>query len=161
LIYLDQRGLPPEEFPANGVSLLSQVQTVGHDGPRTEELPPLDFGYTCFQPDRRDFFPVTGPDTPPGSLAPPDYELADLVGNRRPDVLEMNGTVRYWRNLGGGRFSLPREIATAPAGLRLADPGVQLVDADGDGRIDLLVTTAGLAGYYPMRFGGLWDWRSF
>ena len=37
----------------------------------------------------------------------------------------------------------------APAGLSLADAGVQLVDADGDGRTDLLVTQDGLAGYYP------------
>src|SRR5207248_35993 len=77
------------------------------------------------------------------------------------DILEMNGAVRYWRNLGEGRFDLPREMPSAPAGLQLADRGVQLVDADGDGRTDLLVTTGTLAGYYPLRFGGLWDRRSF
>ena len=46
-------------------------------------------------------------------------------------------------------------------GLALADSGVQLVDANGDGRTDLLVTKDGLTGYYPLRFGGLWDRRSF
>src|SRR5207247_1933099 len=39
--------------------------------------------------------------------------------------------------------------------------GVQLLDANGDGRADLLVTTPTLAGYFPMRFGGLWDRDSF
>ena len=73
----------------------------------------------------------------------------------------MNGTARYWRNLGNGRFDLPREMKDAPAGLTLADPGVQLIDADGDGRIDLLVTNERLSGYFPLRFGGLWDRKSF
>jgi len=41
----------------------------------------------------------------------------------------MNGTVCYWRNLGTGRFDLPRSMQQAPAGLALADPGVQLIDA--------------------------------
>lgn len=160
-IYLDQRDLPIAQRPLNGVSLLSQVRVVGHDGEHTEELPPLEFGYTRFEPARRDFFPVTGPDMPPGSLARPDYELADLLGNGLPDVLEMNGLVRYWRNLGGGQFDRPRPMRDAPAGLALADPGVQLIDADGDGRIDLLTTIDGLAGYFPLRFNGQWDRHSF
>ena len=50
---------------------------------------------------------------PATSLAHPDLELVDLFGNGLPDILEMNGTVRYWRNLGGGRFDLPREMRTA------------------------------------------------
>ena len=73
----------------------------------------------------------------------------------------MNGTVRYWRNLGAGQYDLPRSMREAPAGVGLADQGVQLLDANGDGRMDLLVTTESLAGYYPLQFGGLWDHRSF
>jgi len=88
-------------------------------------------------------------------------ELADLFGNGLPDILEMNGLVRYWRNLGDGRFDLPRPMPEARAGLTLGDPGVQLIDADGDGRIDLLTTTNSLSGYFPLRFGGQWDRNSF
>jgi hypothetical protein len=88
-------------------------------------------------------------------------EQANLFGDGLPDILEMNDTVRYWRNLGNGRFDLPREMRDAPAGLRLADTGVQLLDADGDGRVDLLVTTPGLAGYFPLNFSGHWDRDSF
>jgi RHS repeat-associated protein len=167
LVYLDQRGVPEEQLPLNRVSLLSQVRVEGHDdanpdpNQRKELLPPLEFRYSQFEPKGRDFFPITGADMPPGSLARPEYELADLFGNGLPDVLEMNGTVRYWRNLGNGKFDRPREMKNAPAGLQLADPGVQMIDADGDGRIDLLVTTPGLSGYFPLRFGGLWDRKSF
>nr|WP_240966605.1 SpvB/TcaC N-terminal domain-containing protein [Nodosilinea sp. P-1105] len=176
-VYLDQRPEsedsesknselenPKLQLPLNGVSLLWQVQVTGHDenSPDPEEsLPPLKFGYTGFEPLGRQFFPVQGRDLPGRSLSSPDLELADLFGNGLPDILEMNGTVRYWRNLGNGRFDLPREMGTAPGGLTLADTGVQLIDADGDGRIDLLVSQAGLSGYFPLRFGGLWDRKSF
>jgi RHS repeat-associated protein len=145
----------------NSVSLLSQVDVVGHDGDRFEALPPLKFSYTKFEPEGRKFFPIQGKDLPGRSLANPELELADLFGNGLPDILEMNGTVRYWRNLGNGKFDLPREMRDAPAGLQLAAPGVQMLDADGDGRIDLLVSTDTLSGYFPLRFGGLWDRRSF
>jgi len=126
------------------MSLLSQVKVVGHDEAnpsphkQREELPPIEFGYSTFQPEGRNFFPVEGRDLPARSLGNPDIELADLFGNGLPDILEMNGTVRYWRNLGHGQFALPQEMKTAPAGLQLGDPGVQLMDADGDGRIDLI-----------------------
>jgi RHS repeat-associated protein len=167
LVYLDQRGLPPDQLPLNRVSLLSKVRVEGHDdaspdpNQRKELLPPLEFRYSQFEPEGRDFFAITGADLPPGSLARPEYELADLFGNGLPDVLEMNGTIRYWRNLGNGKFDRPREMKDAPAGLQLADPGVQMIDADGDGRIDLLVTQPGLSGYFPLRFGGMWDRKSF
>ena len=164
LVYLDQRTDLADlatRLPRNGVSLLSQVKVTGHDGAQTEQLPPLEFAYTRFEPVGRDYCPLSGPDFPPGSLAQPDYELVDLFGNGLPDILQMNGAVRYWRNLGGGRFDLPREMRDAPAGLALADQGVQLIDANGDGCTDLLVTTATMAGYYPLRFGGLWDRRAF
>lgn len=161
LVYLDERNDRKHALPPNGVSLLSRIEVVGHDGSKAESLPPLEFGYTRFEPSRRDFFPITGPDMPRNSLAHADYELSDLTGDGLPDILEMNGVVRYWRNRGGGRFDLPREMSAAPSGVGLADKGVQLIDANGDGRVDLLVANTTLAGYYPMRFGGLWDKRSF
>jgi len=49
----------------------------------------------------------------------------------------------------------------APTGLSFADPGVQMIDANGDGRVDLLVSKSGLSGYYPLRFGGYWDRHAF
>ncbi|WP_156119623.1 SpvB/TcaC N-terminal domain-containing protein [Leptolyngbya sp. KIOST-1] len=163
-VYLDQRtdlGNLEALLPLNGVSLLSQVKVSGHDGDTTEDLPPLEFDYSRFEPQGQDFFPVEGRNLPARSLGNPELELADLFGNGLPAILEINGTVRYWRNLGNGRFDLPRSMKEAPAGLQLADQGVQLIDANGDGRIDLLVTRPGLSGYFPLQFGGLWDRKSF
>src|SRR5262249_30708160 len=104
---------------------------------------------------------LSGNDLPPGGLGHAEYELADVTGDGLPDIVEMNGTVRYWPNAGEGRFDGPRPIAEAPAGLSLADPGVRLMDADGDGRIDLFVTTGALNGYFPLQHDGGWDRRSF
>jgi hypothetical protein len=151
----------PIQLPLNGVSLLAEVRVEGRAGDETEWLPPLTFDYTAFQPRSQRFTTVSGPDLPPGSLAHPECEIGDVFGNGLPALMEFNGTVRYWRNLGNGQFALPRMMEYAPAGVRPADPGVQLVDANGDGRLDLLVSTETIAGYYPMRFGGLWDSRSF
>ncbi|MBE7385210.1 MAG: VCBS repeat-containing protein [Leptolyngbya sp. SIO1E4] len=159
-VYLDERSALAD-LPLNGMSLLNQVKVTGHDGDLTESLPPLEFGYTQFSPATRTFEPVTGPDIPTQSLANANLEMADLFGNGLPDLIQMNGTVRYWRNLGNGSFDRPREMREAPANVALADSGVQLLDANGDGRVDLLVTQPGIAGYYPTRPQGLWDKRSF
>jgi len=107
------------------------------DGDRTEALPPLDFSWTAFEPRGRRFLPLQGSDLPTQSLANPGLELVDLFGDGTPDFLEMTCSTRYWRNLGDGRFDLPRPMTEAPGGLSLADPGVQLIDANGDGRADL------------------------
>jgi RHS repeat-associated protein len=165
-VYLDERkdlGDPALVTPPNGASLLSQVQVVGYsdntqtaEGAPQRELPPLEFGYTTFEPRGRSFEPVAG-SLPPRSLADPHLELIDLTGDGLPDMIEMNGVARWWRNV-GGHFDPPRPIALAPASLRLGDGTTQLFDADGDGRVDLLSEEAG--GYFPMRFEGTWDPRS-
>jgi hypothetical protein len=157
LTYLDGASMP-----LNGVSLLSQIVCTGHDGELTERLPPLEFEYSAFNPAARTFAPISGAALPANSLADPTLDLVDLFGQGLPDLLEMGpSTVRYWRNRGSGAFDLPQSMVTAPAGVSLSDPGVQLLDANGNGTADLVVTTPVSAGFYPLRFGGLWDSLGF
>lgn len=160
LDYLDQDPSLAAQQPLNGSSVLHQVRVEGHDGANSEWLPPLEFGYTQFQPTDRKFIALGG-SLPASSLGDKNLELVDLFGAGLPDILEMNGTVRYWRNTGEGQFALPHQMDEAPAGIGLADPGVQILDADGDARADLLVTTQAISGYYPLKFGGLFDGHSF
>jgi RHS repeat-associated protein len=165
-----------QQAPFNDVSLLARVDVVGLDDqglpdgqpPLEENLPPLTFTYSEFNPAGRRFERVTGDALPTAALSDPALTLADLHGAGLPDVVELGATVRrYWRNAGDGRFDLPRQMEMAPP-FSLADPGVQLIDADGDGRPDLLVTASagskagsGPTGYFPMTFAPGWSSRSF
>jgi RHS repeat-associated protein len=153
-----------EQDPNNGVSLLRGVELFGFDdaGVITEKpaIPPLTYGYSRFAPEKRRFKTVEAQALPLQSISGPSMELVDLHGNGLPDLVEMNGAVRYWRNLGDGRFDWPQMMENAPPH-RLGDPGVQFIDADGDGRADLLATTAPFGGYYPMSVSAGWDRKSF
>jgi RHS repeat-associated protein len=154
LIYLDQ--VHQNAAPANRASLLQRIEVEGVDGDMREKLPPLEFGYTCFDPSQRNYQGLSGisGSVPERSLAHPDFELADLFGRGFPDVVQIGETARYWRNLGGNRFDIPRPIEQLPSGVRLGDPGVQLADFDGDGHIDLLVSEKRFNGYVPLTVSG-------
>lgn len=163
--YLDERvgegGLSIEHLPLNGTSLLSQIEVKGRKDDEEESYPPLEFGYSQFQPQKREFEPIKSKSLPNVSLANPNIELADLFGNGLPDIVEIDGIIRYWRNMGNGEFDMPKLMNEGPGGLFLGDSEVQLIDADGDARVDLMVNKNGLSGYFPSRFGANWDERSF
>ncbi len=147
----------------NGLSQLTQLQRTGYDSTGTaQSLPPLGFTYTQFQPRNRKMQPVQVPNLPVGALLLPQYDLVDVSGKGLPDIVQLgDGMARYWQNLGSGTFSLPRNLGAVPAGLDLGAPGVALMDTDGNGQLDLVVSTPTISGVFPMRFGGKWDARSF
>lgn len=161
--FLDERvtdgELATTTLPQNDASILSQVQVLGYDHrEEPEKMPPLEFHYSKFNPIGKDFRPITGENLPPVSLADPEYELADLNGNGLPDIVQINGTqARYWRNNGNGTYALPKNMKDAPLGISLAEAGVTLADADGDGRVDLLVNKPGMVGYFTLNPNGEWD----
>ncbi|MDQ1645886.1 MAG: hypothetical protein QOJ50_2070, partial [Cryptosporangiaceae bacterium] len=145
--------------PGSGRSLLTGLRVEGHDGDDVQALPPLEFGYTAFTPERRRYEPVTaapGGGLPAQSLVGGSLELADLFGDGLPCLLELNGQARYWRNTGGARFEGPRTMTAAPP-VSLAESGVQLADMNGDGRADLLISQPPLSGYYPLTASGTFD----
>ncbi|WP_405820218.1 FG-GAP-like repeat-containing protein [Streptomyces sp. NBC_01390] len=186
-----------EQAAFNGVSLLASVTAVGIDEsgavsgdgsegvpegvsgsgsrsaaaavPAEEPLPALVFAYSGFDPGGRRFSPVTGPGFPAAALNSPTLALVDLHGAGLPDIVELGAAARVWRNRGGGRFELPRSMAEAPP-VALGAAGGRFLDADGDGRPDLVVPTTGgaggdstgpTAGYFPMAFAGGWSRRAF
>lgn len=159
--------LPADERPYNGVSLLCRVDVEGHDdanadpAQRSEFLPPLEFRYSHFKPKQQKFKRIEGEELPLASLTNPGYELIDLFGNGLQDIVQINGVIRYWRNMGDGKFDIPRLLKNGPTGFTLGDPNVQLVDANGDGRTDILINGTNLSGYYGMKHDGSWDNKAF
>lgn len=150
-------------LPLNGMSLLTSVTVEGikplASGEDSEYMPPLLFTYAGFTPQKRELNVVKGP-IPPQSLAEPGFELMDVTGNGLPDMVQLNGAARYWMNKGKGQFAPPKELNVAPS-VRLDAPGVRVIDANGDGRSDLLVNNGLLAGYYPGAFKRVWDTSGF
>jgi RHS repeat-associated protein len=165
LVYVDEQvragALSAASLPLNAASQLSQVRVAGHDGNRKEDLPPLEFGYTRFAPERQRFQAMKAANNalPPRSLADGDFEMVDLFGNGLPDIVQMNGAAQFWRNLGNGRFDTPRTMNEVPAGVHLRDAGVQFADMNGNGRADLLVLNQ--SGYFPLSFEGRWSREGF
>jgi RHS repeat-associated protein len=165
LVYLDERvsagELPESSLPLNGVSLLSHVKVVSRDGNQTQELPPLEFGYTQFEPSKRRFQSLNAENNsmPTQSLAHDDFEMVDLFGNGLPDIVQMNGFAQYWRNRGGGTFDRPELMEEIPSNVQLKDPRVQFADLNGNGRADLLVQHLG--GFFPLSFQGRFSKEGF
>src|SRR5439155_8435829 len=65
-MYADMQGARPASKPPNGASVLQQVRVEGHDDSqanpqdRAEWLPPLVFGYTPFEVEKRNLIKVEG-----------------------------------------------------------------------------------------------------
>ncbi|MFE0512778.1 SpvB/TcaC N-terminal domain-containing protein, partial [Streptomyces sp. NPDC058964] len=140
----------PGPGPAVGVSLLTAIQITGQDAAtgETQLLPPLTLGYRPWNPTARRFrrLPATLPPTALG----PGLELADLFGDGLPSALQLDGTARYWRNRGDGRFDAGRPLRFAPAGAELGAPGVHLGDIDADGRPELTMTVGSRTVVWPL-----------
>src|SRR5690554_3283305 len=151
--------LSGDKMPLNGVSMLESVSVEGIKEEESEWMPPLNFGYSKFKPSSRGLKNIDGP-IPVMSLSQPGFELADLNGNGLPDLLQLDGTARYWTNKGNGEFSNPRMLKLAPS-IQLGQEGVQLIDANGNGRNDLMVSNGIMNGYFPGEFGGVWSQRQF
>jgi RHS repeat-associated protein len=91
--------------------------------------------------------PVIPVQSPPDRLSSPNARLADMDGDGRVDLLVKAGATAgapfyYYTHTASGwdpthRLDYPRSPAFA-----LADPNVQLVDANNDKRIDVVLTTA-------------------
>ena len=128
-----------------GFSLLRKVtQYDNRSAAEASYLPPLRFGYTPFDAAKGCRGTLSG--TPFWSLSNPNLVLSDLNCDALPDFFYTNpetGEHEVCWNTGRGRFAEPVSFAVQPTGVTLDQPGVQLLDMNGDGRVDLVQKAGG------------------
>lgn len=152
-----------EETP--GMSFLKQVKVVGYRKDTTgayhkQELPPLEFGYTPFEPTQQSFdrLIVEGGGIIPGGLAIPQYDLVDLYGEGIPGLLfSDDATTLYWEPRGNGVYSYPKEPTQFPIEKNLSAARYALMDVDSDGQLDLVVSNPPRAGFYKNNDDRSWQ----
>ena len=107
------------------------------DGPQTLHKPLLTLGYVRFRDSGRLVTMTTPP--PLDGLDTGQAILEDVNGDALPDVLYgVAGAYRYYENVDGVKWAAsPRSMASSPE-VGLGEPGVMMVDADGDGFRDVL-----------------------
>ncbi|MFL5587805.1 MAG: SpvB/TcaC N-terminal domain-containing protein [Ktedonobacteraceae bacterium] len=160
------------------VTLLSKVESIGFrlEGGTyaTKCLPPLEFSYTPFQPADQVFEPLLGENGQflPGLNLSPHYQLIDLYGEGIPGILYSDGRATlYWEPEGREndqgtdvtvRYASPQAPHTLPIEANNQLINQQLMDLTGEGQLDLVVSTAGGAGYYEANADHSWTaFRTF
>lgn len=132
----------------------------------TTPVPPLELRYVEFAPLAHEFEPVVDLDDRPlsGVAQPPDITLVDLCGEGAPGILYSDGTSTLYRppetsDTEAARFGAPGELREFPIPRRAGGPNLQLIDLDGNGRLDLVVSEPVGSGFYQNRSES--DWNSF
>ena len=148
---------------SGAATLLVAVTTTGYEreGLRysSRSLPPIELGWSA--PVVADeLFTAAGIDNLPAGADPRDHVWVDLDAEGAPGVLARQGQGWFYkRNLGGGTLGPLEAIADVPACSR--GGAYQLVDVDGDGRLELARFDAPVAGYQERTATGWGPWRAF
>lgn len=158
---------------------LTRLTSVSYTGYRyrqgqpyeTKSLPPLNFTYTRFERDdpHRQFKRLRQENGQalPGFNSTPDYQMIDLYGEGVAGILYGDGqSVLYWEPTKGmddqpvshgvASYALPDEPPSWPVTRLLETATQQLVDLEGDGRPDLMLSTPQVAGYFTSQPNHSW-----
>jgi len=134
---------------------------------KKKQLPPLEFKYTEFEPNNRNFEPLLSQKGQflPGLDLPPNYSLVDLYGEGIPGILYADGqTTLYWEaeikqnsdNKKNISYAAPRTIETFPIDRNVGGATQQLMDLTGNGQLELVVSRGGATGYYEANSDRTW-----
>jgi RHS repeat-associated protein len=147
------------------LSCLSTVTRVGFQrGPdrvyAAQALPPVSLEFISFDPSPAPEFRKLHVDRQanlPGYLAPGAYLPVDLDGEGIPGFLQSNGAFTYYyAPLGEGRYAAALTPEVFPDFRDLTDSRLTLTDIDGDGHLEMLLTSETQSGFFRRGDGGRW-----
>ncbi len=130
-----------DKYPLLGFERMVVAEDVDLDGDIDLLIAGVSWLPTVYLNDGTAHFTV-GPTVEPGDVFEPDlFGLADLDGNRLPDLVGNQFYRGSWMalNLGGGRFTEVQHLDPGIPG-KVAATGVALGDIDFDGDIDAVVS---------------------
>ncbi|MEO1373069.1 MAG: SpvB/TcaC N-terminal domain-containing protein [Cyanobacteria bacterium J06635_10] len=154
------------------VSLMTGVESVGYrceDGKyKQKSLPPLEFKYTEFKPEKHAFEPLLSEkgEFLPGLDLPPNYSLIDLYGEGIPGILYSDGKATlYWepsaKENGKGAaavsYSPPQAPQAFPIERDVLGATQRLMDLTGNGQMNLVVSRGAINGYYEANSDRTWQ----
>jgi len=128
-------------------------------------LPPLEFDYSVSPLDDLTFNRLTVQEVDssslrnlPAGIDSVNYRWIDLDGEGISGVLTEDADAwHYKRNLGNGRFGPIQQVSPMPSLAALNSGRQQLLDLAGDGNLDLVDFSPGVAGYFPRADDATWD----
>jgi RHS repeat-associated protein len=151
--------------PRPTVTTLTSVQATGWtwtgSAYDTASLPAVTFTYSAPEIARR-AGQVEGLEELPQGLDLGRWQVVDLDGEGLSGLLaEQGGSWFYKHNEGEGRFAPAHRLGRRP-NISLGEPGLRLVDLDGDGNLDLVRLRPAPAGFQARTAEGDWaPFRSF
>ncbi|KAF9396826.1 Insecticidal toxin complex protein TcaC1 [Podila verticillata] len=144
--------------PQGCVTTLVAVKQVGHepDGAPVA-LPPLEFDYARFEPDLLPAWQTFS--ALDNFTAQHPYQLVDLMGESLPGILYQDKGAWWYRSPQRKEGRGPNDVTYGKM-MSLDIPSLQgnvvLMDINGDGQMDWVVTQPGMQGYYSRQPGGQW-----
>ncbi|RFS26712.1 hypothetical protein DVR12_02685 [Chitinophaga silvatica] len=160
LEYENIQSYTPVQFQAP--SLLKSITLNGYqkDISDPQTVPPLEFGFSSFQPPVAPTFKELEMDlsTIPGYLNTSAFLPVDLNRDGLPGFLYSNANSSFYMEpLGDGKYQAPKVNDPFPINKNIQNNEAVLTDINGDGYLDLLVHTSNEMGYFPRNSQGGWN----
>ena len=176
-VYRNNRNNPDDETKgspiASFIASISQsgfIRSTSGGAYTRQSLPPLEFEYSdaVINGEVRDVDP-TSPENLPVGLGGSDYRWVDLDGEGVTGILSEQATAWFYKrnqgplNLVGNGESAhyeakfgPIEVTSPKPLLSLSSYNVQLIDLDGNGRLDVAQFAGPVPGFYERADDGQW-----